>query len=53
MTDTTKLRDFVVNMIGEKPEEAEVDFHGYVTSKMQDLMNAENKPKAPTEKEEQ
>jgi hypothetical protein len=39
MADKDKLRDMIDSMIDDNSEKAEVDFHGYVTGKMQDVLD--------------
>lgn len=38
MADTEKLDDMVDNFIHKKPEDAQVNFHDYLKTKMQDVV---------------
>ena len=38
MADTDKLNDMVDNLIDKKPEQAQVDFHEYLQTKMQEIV---------------
>jgi hypothetical protein len=38
MADKEKLRSMLDNLIGDKPEQAQVDFHDYLGNKMQDTL---------------
>ena len=37
MADKEKLRDMLDNLINQKPEQADIDFHDYLRGKMQDV----------------
>ena len=37
MAETDKLRSMLDNLIKDKPEQAQVDFHDYLQGKMQDV----------------
>ncbi len=39
MADKEKLRDMVDSLIDDNSEKAQVDFHGYVTDKMKDVLD--------------
>ena len=39
MADKEKLRDMVDSLIDDNSEKAAVDFHGYVTDKMKDVLD--------------
>jgi len=49
MADNEKLNDMLDNLIGKNQDQAQVDFHEYLQSKVQDVVsgqstnNAENK----------
>ena len=38
MADKDKLNDMVDNLIDKKPEQAQVDFHEYLQTKMQEIV---------------
>jgi hypothetical protein len=38
MADTNKLQDMLDNLINDKSEQAQVNFHEYLRSKMQDVV---------------
>lgn len=38
MADTDKLKDMLDNLINDKPEQAQVDFHAYLQDKMQEVI---------------
>ena len=37
MADTSAIRDMLQDFINDRPEQAQVNFHNYITSKMKDL----------------
>lgn len=39
MAETEKLRNMLDNLIKNKPEQAQVDFHDYLQGKMQDVVS--------------
>ncbi len=41
MADKAKLNDMVDDFIHKKPEDAEVNFHDYLKTKMQDVVGGE------------
>lgn len=49
MSDNEKLQSMLDNLINQKPEDAQVDFHTYLQDKMQGIIN----PNAPTVDEEE
>ncbi len=42
MADKSKLNDMVDKLIDQRPEDAQIDFHDYIKSKMEDVMGAES-----------
>lgn len=44
MSEKDKLQNMLDNLINQKPEQAQVNFHDYLQGKMQDVMGT-----APTE----
>ena len=40
MADTERLRAMLDNIIDDKGEEAQVDFHAYLQDKMQDILGS-------------
>lgn len=38
MSDNDKLQNMLDNLINQKPEQAQVNFHDYLQGKMQDVM---------------
>lgn len=38
MAETDKLRDMLDNLINDKPEQAQVNFHSYLQDKMQEVV---------------
>jgi hypothetical protein len=38
MSDNEKLQNMLDNLINNKPEQAQVNFHDYLQTKMQDVM---------------
>ena len=42
MADTDKLKNMLDNLIKDKPEQAQVDFHDYLQGKMQDVVKPDN-----------
>lgn len=41
MADKAKLNDMVDNMIGQSPEQAQIDFHEYLKTKFSDVIGGE------------
>jgi len=39
MADKAKLNDMVDNLIDQKPENAQINFHDYLQTKMADIVN--------------
>jgi len=39
MADTDKLRDMLDNLIDDKSEQAQVDFHDYLGDKMKEVLD--------------
>ena len=44
MADTEKLRAMLDNIIDDKGEQAQIEFHSYLQDKMQEVMNGEQEP---------
>lgn len=42
MADKAKLNDMVDSMIGQQPEQAEIDFHDYLATKFRDAVSGED-----------
>lgn len=44
MSDKDKLKSMLDNLIKNKPEQAQVEFHEYLQGKMQDVMQTQTLP---------
>ncbi len=42
MADKDKLRNMLDNIIGDNSEQAQVDFHDYLSAKMREVINPES-----------
>jgi hypothetical protein len=42
MSDTEKLKDMLDNLIDQRSEQAQVNFHEYLQGKMSEILNPEN-----------
>lgn len=42
MAEKDKINDMVDNLINQKPEQAQVDFHDYVTTKIKEITGQTN-----------
>ena len=53
MADTERLRAMLDNIIDDKGEEAQVDFHAYLQDKMQDVLGGDKEaPEADAQETE-
>ena len=43
MADKAKLNDMVNNLVDQKPEEAAINFHDYLQTKMSEVIGGEGK----------
>lgn len=53
MADTDKLNTMVDDLIHKKPEDAEINFHDYLKTKMQDVVTGEKGTNSDNEKNEE
>jgi hypothetical protein len=51
MSDKDKLQNMLDNLINQKPEQAQVDFHDYLQGKMQDVMGTGEEQDSEASKE--
>ena len=52
MADNSKLNDMVDHLINQKPEQAQVDFHGYIKGKMKEVVSGQKDNESDKDNEE-
>lgn len=53
MSDQDKLQNMLDNLINQKPEQAQVDFHDYLQGKMQEVLGTQPDPAASEEESDE
>jgi hypothetical protein len=52
MSDKDRLQNMLDNLINQKPEQAQVDFHDYLQGKMQEVLGTQPQDQAPASEKE-